>query len=523
VIDDTHDLQATKRAMIFTSASRELPPFALVATARFLLLVNLNSKEVIPLESNDPEYYGISWFPGSDKLVLSHSMMSSADVKDISSYAQSEVGYLSHGDLKSPAFLSQPHQILCGSDGRVICTNTGRNALSIFDFQKPNYFQEARISPARWDRLSLDDLTGDHLNSVFEKNGFLHVIAHRHNKGSALAVFSYPDLQIISIDSIKHKTGLHNIWITEEGQKICCHSEGAGLIDLDSAQVLWQAELPIYTRGLAASSEFVLVGESQMTERTLRGGSTSGLWLLDRKTWAALDYFYLGPYGGVHEVRLVNIKDEAHHGHIFGDVKTLLSRDLRKTEAEEKVKTNILSQNTRRLWQGFELVYGCPISTKQGGKTAAQGNSCLLIQPLSKGASEWRMCFRYSLDGPVEDSHVSVVSYRGSGADRDMHSLLILRTGESNANLRFWIHDGVSWTTQPLAAEGEIPIIGELEARVSSTGLEMRINKSLIVDISTQLMPFQNSVLGVRWAGSTIYPAIQQASRIEGGDGENTA
>lgn len=510
MIHDSHDLQAAKRAMILADASRETPPFALVATVRFLLVVNLNSKEVIPLESSDPEYYGISWFPGSDSLVLSHSMMSSADVKDISSYAQSEVGYLSYGNLKSPAFLSQPHQILCGSDGRVICTNTGRNALSIFDFQKSNHFQEARISLARWDRLSLDDLTGDHLNSVFEKDGFLYVIAHRHNKGSALAVFSYPDLQIVSIDSIKHRTGLHNIWVTEEGRKICCHSEGAGVIDIESDRTLWEADLPIYTRGLAASSEFVLVGESQMAERNLRGSSKSGLWLLDRKTWTALDYFYLGPYGGVHDVRLVNVKDEAHHGHVFGDVNALLSRDLRKTEAEERIKANALSQNGRRVWQGFELIYGSPASTKHGGKIAAQGNPCLLIQPLSERASEWQMCFRYSLNGPVADSHVSVVSYRGSGADRDMHALLILRTGESHANLSLWIHDGVAWTTQPLAAKGEVPITGEIKARMTSSGMEMRINKRLIIDVSTQLMPFRNSVLGVRWAGATIYPAVTQ-------------
>ena len=107
--------------------------YALVATTSWLLLVDLKSKQVQPVEKERPEYYGISWFPGDKELVLSHSGLDNASLVDIAAYAQSETGWLSKGGLSSRTFLSQPHQILCAPDGKVICANTGRNAVNIFD------------------------------------------------------------------------------------------------------------------------------------------------------------------------------------------------------------------------------------------------------------------------------------------------------------------------------------------------------------------------------------------------------
>ena len=95
--------------------------YAIVATTGWLLLVDMQSRQVQPLEQNRPEYYGISWFPGSEELVLSHTGLNNADLIDIAGYAQSERGWLSQGSASSRTFLSAPHQILCAPDGRVIC------------------------------------------------------------------------------------------------------------------------------------------------------------------------------------------------------------------------------------------------------------------------------------------------------------------------------------------------------------------------------------------------------------------
>ncbi len=123
---------------------------ALVSTVQFLLLVDLEDHSVTILENENPEYYGISWFPGTDRIVLSHSGLDNNSLIDLASYAQSERGWISDGQRKSTPFLSQPHQILCASDGRIVCTNTGRNCLVIVDLDQPGHFHEIRISEARW-------------------------------------------------------------------------------------------------------------------------------------------------------------------------------------------------------------------------------------------------------------------------------------------------------------------------------------------------------------------------------------
>ncbi|MCD6064703.1 MAG: hypothetical protein K0R82_2614, partial [Flavipsychrobacter sp.] len=241
--------------------------YAIVSTTNYLLLVDLQSRQVRPLENGCPEYYGVSWFADASDLTMSHSGLNNGDLIDISSYAQSEKGWLSSGDLRSRAILSAPHQIFCAPDNRVICTNTGRNTVTVLDLKQPTVFQEASISHARWDRLALDNITGDHLNSVFLRSDRLYVIAHGHSYGSKLVTFHYPSLEVIRIDVLIFRRGLHNIWVTADDQRISCDSENGRLIDLDCSIPLWESGAAIYTRGLAASEEYVLVGESQRANR----------------------------------------------------------------------------------------------------------------------------------------------------------------------------------------------------------------------------------------------------------------
>lgn len=497
------------RDALLKEALTETSIFAFVATTRFLLLVNLNTKEVIPLEFHRPEYYGVSWFPGGQELVLSHSMIDCSELKDMVTYVMSEVGLLSAGDFQTAPFLSAPHQILCGSDGRVICTNTGRNAITVVDLAKPNHIHETRISPARWDRLSLDHTCGDHLNSVFEKKGLLYVIAHGHSKGSTLTKLSYPDLQILDLQPIKHRTGLHNIWVTEDNRQISCHSEAGSLIEIhgNNSSKLWSAGGPVYTRGLAASAKFVLVGESQKLGRDLRHGSMSGLWLLDRSNWQPLDYFCLGPYGAVHEVRLINIPDEAHHGHLFDGLEKLLKCNPQKALSAQKLQASLDIRKAENDWSTFDLIYGSPTFGANSSLIAGTENLCLMTQPASIGQSQWSMAFRYSLDSSGEGSHVSVVTYRGHGGDTDMHALLIKSAGESEANLHLWAHDGNTWKVQPGIKIDGLPRTGDIHIQVSPAGLELRIDqKQISLDFQENIPWLDNGALGIRWIESTLYP-----------------
>lgn len=482
------------------------PVYAVVATVRALLLVELKSKEVTPLEWDRPEYYGVSWQADGQDLILSHSMLDNNALTDVSSYAMSEVGVLSEGAYTTQPFLSQPHQIVFASDGRIICTNTGRNSISIFDPAKPNLLQEARISGARWDRLSLDDVPGDHLNSVFEQDGVLYAIAHRHGKGSALATFSFPDLELRALDSVENRSGLHNIWVTDDGQRISCHSEAGSLIELNNNTVLWDSGSPVYTRGLAVSADFILVGESQKTERASRQHSTSGLWLLDRKTWKALDYFYLGSYGAVHEVRLLNVKDEAHHGHLFAGLDSLLKRDRRIDMAAERLNASNLAQQSKAMWKTFDLVFGSPVPAENGGQMAAPSNLCLFIQRTQKQL-EQDLDFSYSLDYPTGESHIAIVAYRGKGGDSDMDALLIQRVDETQAEISRWVHDGRAWTRRADIAVAGLPLSGKVRFAVDAEGVKLRINDRPFSGDWLEDFPASSCTIGIRWLGATIWPA----------------
>lgn len=368
---------------------------AIVATTGWLLLVDLQSRQVQPLEHGRPEYYGISWFPSNSELVLSHSGLDNANLVDIAAYAQSERGWLSKGELTSHLFLSQPHQILCAPDGRVICANTGRNVISVFDFKKPNLFQEAGISLARWDRLSLDNITGDHLNSVFLRDDRLYVVAHGHSKGSKLVTFTYPNLELLAVEPLGARTGLHNIWITHDGQRISCHSENGSLIDLDNQAPLWESGSAMYTRGLAATSNYVLVGESQKTGRDIRRSSLSGLWILDKSNWRAIDYLCLGPYGAVNEVRVLDEADDAHHGHSFKGLEKLLSKDARLDLSRSRLSAAVASFQGRHVWSGYKAIFGSPTVLADGAKRASIDQLCLVVKQADE---DQKLVFAYTLE-----------------------------------------------------------------------------------------------------------------------------
>jgi hypothetical protein len=479
--------------------------YALVATTGWLLLVDLKSREVKPLEQNRTEYYGISWLPGSSELVLSHSGLDNAELTDISYYAQSERGWLSYGQLSSCEFLSQPHQIICAHDGRVVCANTGRNVVSVFDFAQPNFFQEAGISSARWDRLALDQITGDHLNSVFLKGERLYVIAHAHAKGSKLATFSYPDLKLIDVEPLGARTGLHNIWITDEGQRISCHSESGSLIDLDKPKPLWESGAAMYTRGLAASGDFVLVGESQKTGRDLRRSSMSGIWILDRRTWQAVDYLCLGPYGAVNEVRLLDVPDEAHHRHIFSGIESLLAKDVRTDLSKQRMNAANAVFRGKHIWTGYESIFGSPEALADGSKKTATDQLCLAIRALP---SDIPLGFSYTVE-PESGAHVSVVlGYKGQGADSHMAALLVQPAGDS-ASLSVWINDGNEWSHLPEIQAYGLPLSGRLQLVTTAHEATLSVDGVRLISLSAATLGIErcDQGLGIRWIGASVCPS----------------
>jgi hypothetical protein len=477
--------------------------FAAVSTASALLLVDIATREVVPIEQNRTEYYGISWFPEGRSLVLSHSGLDNTLLIDLETYALSETGTLSHGALVTPPFLSQPHQILCASDGRVVCTNTGRNAIIAVDLERPGCYQEVRLSEARWDRFA-GTTAGDHLNSVFERDNELHVVAHRFERGSLVAVLTYPEMEIRSITPIEGRTGVHNIWLTTDGQTIACDSDRGALVDLSTEEVLWECGRPsTYTRGLAAAGETVLVGESESTARAGRRSSRGGLWVLDRSRWTAVDFIPLGPYGEVHEVRLLDVVDEAHHGVRFAGLETLRLIDERDSVTRERLALAAAARRAATLWKGFTLVFGHGMPNGNGWRTAADDEVCLALEHDSE--TPRMLEFDYSMS--TDSAHVAfVIGYDGGGADRNMVALL-LQSSTIGASVSVFRHGGTEWTqeeTVTLSPDAGPKAAGTLRLDRTEMGASVAVDGTTVLEVAADRLPV--GPIGIRWCGATVRP-----------------
>lgn len=483
--------------------------YALVATTCYLILVDLEDGHVTLVEGNRQEYYGVSWFEGDDRLVLSHSGIENSKLKDLASYVLSERGWISAGEEKSPIFLSAPHQILCTSDDKIVCTNTGRNVITTIDLSKPGHYHECGLSSERWDRLSPDVLSGDHLNSVFIKDGKLYVIAHRFNKGSWLGVLSYPEMQLLDIERLGSRSGLHNIWITDQGQRISCDSEKGSLIDLDESTPVWISGSPIFTRGLAVHGNYVVVGESQQTGRDLRHSSMSGLWIIDRSTWKSIDHICLGPYGAVNEVRLLDVPDMAHHNVPFAGLGKLLEREgMLRDFSRKRLEASKMVYENRSVRMNYETIFGSPQYQEDGFLLADIGQLCLIMK-----LQEYdRISFDFSFleQGKFNEQHVSaVLDYRGNCDDKHMTLFLIQPYSESESILSIWKNDGLSWNRLSEFEYTGLPVSGHVKVEGNNNDITIYIDDAKLTSINYDAISQhqRTGAFGVRWTGAAIKPS----------------
>ena len=478
----------------------------LVSTSQQILHVNLKTRRVTSVDLGRTEYYGISWFPGSSELVLSHSGLDNQALKSLEHYSQSEVGYLSMGAVTSERFLSEPHQILCMPDGRVLTTNTGRNALVAIDFDKPGYRYEVRLSDARWDRLSPNDTSGDHINSVFQSGDSVLVLAHRFGKGSRIATLAYPDLVLQEMTDVKGRSGLHNLWMTHEGQLISCLSDAGSLIDVETNEVLWHsvAQSPVYTRGLAAGLDFVVVGESSYASRHARNSSNSGIWIIDRSNWKAQDFIALGPVGPVHEVRLVDTPDLAHHGTPLVGATRLAKADALTALSRARLKQDREARKTKSTWSDFDLVFGMPFSRSDEVLVAPAEGIALMRRAASKTVDENSVSFGYSLEEPYSGGHVGAVLYSGNGADSDMDAFILRVGSDGRAAMSLWTHDGREWSADGRCNAIGLPVRGELSLMRDESTVTVTVDGSTLATLPSAELTHVNGSLGIRWLNSMI-------------------
>ncbi len=477
---------------------------ALVAASWHLLLVDLATRRVEVVEDHRTGYYGISWFPGRSGLVLSHSGLDTGDLVDVTAYAGSEKGWLSHGERRTRAFLSAPHQLVCAPDGRVVCTNTGRNRIQVIDFDKPGWVQEARLSEANWDRLGPHDAAGDHLNSVFFRGDVLYLLAHGFDRHSSLATFTYPALHLIDVRPVRGRSGMHNIFATEAGQLLACDSNAGALVDLSDQSVLWESGAPGYLRGLAATDDIVVVGDSAIGARDRRHHSVSGVWLVDRATWRALDYVYLGPFGGVHEVRIVDEPDLAHHGAPLHDVDLSLGAPKAATCAKARLAAAGRAAAAAQHWRGYRMAFGATTSSDDGWRSSSGLSLALAVA----GIEDQPVAFRYMLEGDLPNAHVAaVIGYRGDGRDTHMTALLV-QAGARGATLELWKNEGGAWAKEPWFSVHALPLAGELTVRLENGALCVLVDGEPIASLPAGDIGRWQGKAGIRWNECAVRPTI---------------
>ncbi|MEO8400831.1 MAG: hypothetical protein ABI597_03405 [Gammaproteobacteria bacterium] len=482
---------------------------ALVATVNYLLLVDLQTGAVNIIESDRPEYYGISWWENSDSLVLSHSGLANDSLFDLESYVTSEKGYLSFDNKKTQCFLSQPHQIICAPNNWVIATNTGRNCVTLYD-PSNDFYKDIRVNDIHWDRLGKENSCGEHFNSVYLKNNRLYVMAHRFKKTSHILEFSYPDCTLLERYETKQRSGLHNLWVDDSGNIIACHSEAGELIEVKSNETIWATGLfhnTRYSRGLAATTDIIIVGDSEVTTREGRKNSPSVLWIVDRKTLNAIDYMQLGSYGSVHEVRILDVADDAHHGKIF---KGMANLEKKREEHQERLEQNRKQKlEYSREWQTNHHVFKdftCILNgwtAKKNGWVGPKNESFTLSTAKESLDDNFTISLNYFFPKSdiLSSQHLGlIVGYRGIDDTNMIAIMLEHATGRNDATLSLMINEKGIWKSKGTLLTS-VRKKGKLSVSRSGDQLTIICNRSLPIVKKFRLEELDGAV-GVRCLGS---------------------
>lgn len=466
----------------------------LVTTKRFLLAHDTGTAQTQVLESGRGEYYGISWSPDGTALALGHTNHDTDAMVDLTTYALSERGTVTVGDrAASTPFLSAPHQILWIDEDRIAATNTGRNSIAIIRVSDGSVI-ERRVGLEPWDRMTPGGREGAHVNSLFRRGDRLYAVAHNFDKGSYVVEWSWPALAEIAVHPVPNLTGIHNLLVTGEGDWIVCDSFGGGLADGRTGTPLWKSGGQGYLRGLAASDAVFAAGHSELAGRADRHATESGVWLIDRKTMLTLDYIYLGHFGPVHEVRIADEPDFAHHGNpLAREALQALSRRPDRISAR---RLSIAARQQSGTF-GWTYVVGTCETDDDGAIVSAENLAIARIDRTAAVALKATIRIDRLRARAASGAHVSLVArYRGP-ADTNLVAALFQVLATNDILAGFWINQDGDWTALApvplphhlLRMEGSSCV---LEARLAETG------NGLVLEIAG--MP----VLTLRDAGSSL-------------------
>lgn len=420
--------------------------YLLITTNQTLLGWNAETGAIDILDNSRFGYYGLSWPEDGSRLVMSHAYRDDRAPHERKRTPSPELGYLTCGHRTSQPFLSAVHQILCIGDRWVVATNTGRN--SICRIQLDDFLHaDHRYDGVFWDIAPGADGTeehvGRHYNSLFFRDGLLWVLAHNFFHGSRAYLLEWPTMA--KLDEIPGcSTGMHNIWVQDDGQILSCDSNQSSLVDFRSGDVLWHDGSSGHLRGLAATADTIFIGRSEMSERALRGATESGVWVVDRKTLKTIDYIALGMFGNVREVRIADEPDECHHGHPLGR-EALPDADAgRRRLREERLRIHHAHALRRRLDFSTWNVHCGMLTSGNDDIWRGQPDRLTLATLRHEICVDGMIEAEISLADAKEEEFVSLVGRHRGREDGEMVMALI-RRDRLDAIATILVHDGSAW------------------------------------------------------------------------------
>jgi hypothetical protein len=483
----------------------------IVSTSAGVFLVDFDRRRAARLPDRDEgTVYGISWAPGSDELVFAHAVARPpADGReDLAWYATSEQGFLSAGPWRSRRCLSHPHQIACLRDGRIACTNTGRNCLTLLDRRRPHAFEEWQLSPSRWDRTSSSDNSGDHLNSVFGREDELWLLAHRFDRGSCVAVLDARTLEPRSIRQVPWCTGMHNLWVDESGRGFGLASHQSALVSLETGKMAWCApRSDAFARGLAVTRNRLVVGLSSRADRAGRFDGSASVLLIDRANGRDLVECRLDGLGAIGEVRVLDEPDLAHHEVPLVGEESLWGEAVpHVAEFGELPARSLAGDPSVLALGGFR---GVPVGiaprpNPPDGSGWLRADRLALLVLETEPPDE--VAFEYDLSAS-DGGHASLAIGMGPGAvaDSDMTLLMVQRNGDA-AFASVWTR-GLSpedWTRVAVLEGLRPPIRGRIRARRDRrVGWRLDISGAEVSHEATDRAA-SSGHWGIRWASASI-------------------
>ena len=205
---------------------------------------------------------------------------------------------------KFDKIFSRPHQLQYYK-GDLFLVDTGHNCIKIIDCDTCEY-KDLIPFPGRFG----SDI--DHINALSISDDDKLYVSALNGKA---CVYDIDGKNINRCRNLQFTNGIHNIFVLYD--KVCVqHSPGGTIINEDKSQVL---NIGTYNRGIVITDQYIVVGQSAISEQSRRGDSNhvGSILIFDKKTKKKIGKVSLPQAGQVLEIRCLDQKDYAHYGKPF--------------------------------------------------------------------------------------------------------------------------------------------------------------------------------------------------------------